>query len=294
MTALISGVAVYLNGHAVKTFVAAGFSPATYTTLKNLVAATLLLIVTTAATRRTASSGFTRPRRPRQWIGLLFVGLVGGSVPFLLFFEGLARASSTQAALLHKSLLIWVAILAVPILGERLNAFHFGAIGLLIAGQIALAGGVTDLGFGQGEWMVLAATLLWAVEVIVAKRLLGDLSALTVGTARMGIGVVVLVGYGIATNAFAGMGGLTGSALAWVLLTGFVLTGYVTTWYAGLARAQAVDVTAVLVFGAVVTALLRNGFDGVTVASPLGLVLVTCGVVAVFVAALPKSHRTTH
>jgi drug/metabolite transporter (DMT)-like permease len=142
--------------------------------------------------------------------------------------------------------------------------------------------------------MVLAATLLWAVEVIIAKRLLGGLSSLTVGTARMGIGVVVLIGYGIATNAFAGMGALTTETLAWVLLTGLVLAGYVTTWYAGLARAQAVDVTAVLVFGAVVTALLRNGFDGVIVSSPVGLVLVTGGVVAVVAAGLRRSHSTAH
>jgi drug/metabolite transporter (DMT)-like permease len=81
--------------------------------------------------------------------------------------------------------------------------------------------------------------------------------------------------------------------VAWVLLTGLLLTGYVTTWYAGLARAQAADVTAVLVFGAVVTALLKSGFDGVTVASPLGLVLVTCGVVGVVAAGLRRSMPAT-
>jgi drug/metabolite transporter (DMT)-like permease len=283
-------VAVFLNGHAVRTFVGEGFTPATYTTLKNLVAASLLLALTTVATRGGSRAGFTRPRSGRQWAGLVFVGVIGGSVPFLLFFEGLARASSTQAALLHKSLLIWVAILAVPLLGERLNGFHFAAIGLLIAGQIALAGGVTDLGLGTGEWMVLMATVLWAVEVVVAKRLLTNLSPLTVGTARMAIGIIVLVGYGIATGAFGGLTSLTGGALAWVLLTGLVLTAYVTTWYAGLARAQAVDVTAVLVFGAVVTALLRNGFDGAALPSPAGLVLVTFGAVAAVAAGFVRSR----
>lgn len=273
-----------------RTFVGEGFTPATYTTLKNLVAAVLLLSLTTAATKGGTRAGFTRPSNRRQWAGLVFVGVVGGSVPFLLFFEGLARASSTQAALLHKSLLIWVAILAVPLLGERLNGFHFAAIGLLVAGQIALAGGVTDLGLGMGEWMVLMATVLWAIEVVVAKRLLTNLSPLTVGTARMGIGMVILIGYGIATGAFGGLASLTGGALAWVLLTGFVLTAYVTTWYAGLARAQAVDVTAVLVFGAVVTAFLRNGFDGAALPSPAGLVLVTFGAVAAVAAGFARSR----
>lgn len=96
------------------------------------------------------------------------MGLVGGSVPFLLFFEGLSRATSTQAAFIHKSLLVWVVILAIILLKERLGIAHVAALGLLVWGQISLAGGITDLGMGSGELMVLAATLMWSVEVIVA------------------------------------------------------------------------------------------------------------------------------
>jgi hypothetical protein len=44
-----------------------------------------------------------------------------------------------------------------------------------------------------------------------------------------------------------------------------------------LARAQAVDVTAVLVFGAVVTAVLAGAADGAPL-DTIGLVLVTAGV----------------
>ena len=61
-----------------------------------------------------------------------------------------------------------------------------------------------------------------------------------------------------------------------MLLTGLLLTAYVATWYAALARAQAVDVTAVLVFGAVVTALLAGAADGAPV-SAVGTALVAAG-----------------
>ena len=54
-----------------------------------------------------------------QWLGLLGVGVIGGSVPFVLFFEGLARAEATQAAFIQKTLVVWVALLAVPLLRER-------------------------------------------------------------------------------------------------------------------------------------------------------------------------------
>lgn len=278
ITAVVSGFAIFLNGYGVASWTTAGASTATYTTAKNLVAAIAVGGLLLAMSRRRSAEGFTRPAGRWQWLGLAAVGLIGGSIPFLLFFEGLARATSTQAAFIHKSLLIWVAILALPLLGERLGWAHVAALGLLVWGQTALAGGVADLGLGSGEVMILAATLLWSVEVVVAKRLLADLSPLTVGTARMALGVVVLVGYGTATGAFGAVAGLGWDQWAWAVLTGLVLACYVATWFAGLARAPAIDVTAVLVFGAVVTALLRSVASGVALAPQgLGLALISLG-----------------
>lgn len=291
LTAIISGFAIFFNSYGVTAWREAGASTATYTTAKNIVAALLLGGLLFVMSRRRSEDGFTRPSTGRQWLGLAAVGLIGGSVPFLLFFEGLARATSTQAAFLHKSLLIWVVILAVPLLGERLSWPHAGALGLLVWGQLALAGGVNDLGLGTGEMMILAATLLWSVEVVIAKRLLGTLSPLTVGTARMGLGIAVLIGYGIVSGAFAGLGQLGWDQWAWALFTGLILTGYVATWYSGLARAQAVDVTAVLVFGAVISAVLRSGVQGVDLAPQgLGLVLIILGT-AVLIALAMRPRR---
>ena len=112
------------------------------------------------------------PPAARQWLALLGVAVVGGSVPFVLFFEGLARAEATQAAFIHKTLVVWVALLAVPLLRERVGAPHALAIALLVAGQAWLAGDAGTVVFGAGEAMILAATLLWAVEVVFVKHLL--------------------------------------------------------------------------------------------------------------------------
>ncbi len=88
---------------------------------------------------------------------------------------------------------------------------------------------------------------------------------------------VVLVGWTAITGGFAGLGALTGTQWGWVALTGAALTAYVASWYGALARAQAVDVTAVLVFGAVITAALETGIRGVALPSVAGLVMVTAG-----------------
>ncbi len=291
VTAVVSGCAVYVNGFGVRSWVDAGVSTTAYTAAKNLVAASALLGLAMLAVRRRSGGG--RPSIPPRstWLRLAVIGLIGGAVPFVLFFEGLAVASSGQAALLHKTLLIWVALLAVPLLGERINGWHMAAFGLLIAGQIVMAGGITDLTFGRGELMILAAATLWAVEVIIAKRLLDDVPAITVGVARMGIGVAVLLGWLVVSGGLAGMGALGGTEWGWVLLTGGSLTAYVATWYAALARAQAVDVTAVLVFGGVITPLLRYGIDHTALPSVVGLALVGAGA-AVTVGAALRHGRT--
>ena len=87
VAACISGLAVWLNGFAVKQMPDA----AVYTTLKNGVAA-VILIGLAAMTVRPAE---VRSMGRASWVRLLVIGVVGGSVPFLLFFVGLAEASTS-------------------------------------------------------------------------------------------------------------------------------------------------------------------------------------------------------
>ncbi|WP_225753863.1 DMT family transporter [Actinotalea sp. Marseille-Q4924] len=269
-TACISGVAVFLNGYGVRAF---GDATA-YTTAKNLVAALVLVGIVAAGG---AGARLTRPTGRREWVGLGLVAVVGGSVPFVLFFEGLARASSSQSAVIHKTLLVWVALLAVPLLHEKLTAWHGLAFLLLVVAQVGLVGGVPS-GMATGEVMILAATLLWSVEVVLAKRLLSGLSSWTLGVARMAGGSVVLVAWSATQGHLAGLGAVDAAGWGWVLLTGLILAGYVATWFGALARAQAVDVTAVLVLAVPITAVLAAVVDGTALRpQALWLLMVVAG-----------------
>jgi drug/metabolite transporter (DMT)-like permease len=286
MTALVSGVSIWVNSHAVK-----HFGDATvYTTAKNGVAGLLLLALVVSFPGRARETRVTRPATPGHWLALLAVAVIGGSVPFVLFFEGLARAQATQASFIQKTMIVWVALLAVPLLRERFRWPHALAICLLIAGQAWIAGSAGRVVFGSGEAMILAATLLWAAEVVLVKRLLPTLSTRTLATARMGLGTLILIGWVAATGKAGQLTGLGADEWRWVLLTGLLLSAYVATWYAALARAQAIDVTAVLACGAVVTALLARGVDGAPV-SATGTILVVAGAAVIAAAALRKPTR---
>jgi drug/metabolite transporter (DMT)-like permease len=285
VTAVVSGVAVFVNSHGVS-----HFDDATvYTTAKNAIAG--LLLVALAVPLFASPAPGSRPRSHRQWAGLVALAAIGGSVPFVLFFEGLSRATATQAAFIHKTLVVWVALLAVPFLRERLGPAHYAAIALVVAGQAWLAGDPGVVVFGAGEAMVVAATLLWAVEVILVKKLVDGLEPRTLAAARMGLGTVILLGWLAVSGRLGDLAGLSGDQWSWVVVTGLLLTAYVGTWYAALARAQAVDVTAVLVFAAVVTAVLARVTDGVAI-DLVGVALVTLGAAVAGVAALRATPRT--
>jgi drug/metabolite transporter (DMT)-like permease len=272
-TACISGVAIFVNANGVRAY----GSAAVYTTAKNIAAAVVLLAVAAVVARRGAA--VTRPRGPRTWMALAGVAVVGGSVPFVLFFEGLARATATQSAFLHKSLVIWVAVVAVVVLREKLSWVHYLAIALLLAGQVGLNGGLAGIAAvvtDGGAMMILGATLLWSVEVVISKRLLADVTPWTLSIARMAGGSVVLLAWSAATGAIGQVVPTTAVQWGWVAVTGLLLAGYVATWHHALARAQAVDVTAVLVAGALVTAALSGAFRGLELAPALpwyGLIL---------------------
>ncbi len=268
--AMVSGVSIFANSYAVKHFT----SPTVFTTAKNALAGVLLL----ALLARPARTREPAPEvgRPARWGALLVLAVVGGSVPFVLFFEGLARAQATQAAFIQKTLVVWVALLAVPLLRERLRAPHVCAIALLVAGQAWLVGHAGTVVFGTGETMILAATLLWAVEVVYVKRIVQWFPPRMLAAARMALGAVLLVCWVAASGDLGELGRFDAVQWKWIAISGLLLTAYVGTWYEALGRAPAVDVTAVLVSGAVVTAILSAAADGVSFSIP-GALLVLAG-----------------
>jgi drug/metabolite transporter (DMT)-like permease len=272
--ATISGFAVFLNGFAVR----AAPGPLAFTTGKNALAALVLLGVLLLSPARTSALPTLRSLSARQRLVLGYVGLISGGLAFGLFFTGLSMASSTEAAFAQKSLIIWVMLLAVPLLHERLGAPVLLAVAALVVGQVLLlaAGGPGGGGAVAGLGMVLIATVLWSVEIVLVRGWLRAVAAPLLGVVRLGVGTLVLLGWLIASG---GAGSLAALPWAWILLTAAILAGYVLTWFGALRRAPAVEVTAVLVWGAFVTALLAMpGAAVISTVQVAGLVLIAAGV----------------
>ena len=286
VTALVSGVSVFVNSYGVHHV----SQPAVYTTGKNLVAALVLgTIVLVRSAGRVGASPVALPPpaagRLGRLLGLGYVGVVGGGLAFVLFFTGLAQSSAEPAAFLHDTQVVWVAVLALPLLGERVSPWNAAAVVLLVAGQVLVSGGIGHLVAGRGALLVLAATVLWALETVIAKPLLAGLAPLRLGALRMGTGAIVLVGYLAVTGHLGALAALDGDQVRWMLLTGGLLAAYVGSWMVALSRARAIDVTSVLVASVVVTSML-SAVAGHAGSAPeeLGLVLVGVGLGATLLA----------
>jgi drug/metabolite transporter (DMT)-like permease len=273
VTATISGVSVFLNATAAKVVPDA----VVFTTLKNALAVLALVVLAALVVRPDEVRAVDR--RDRAWLGI--IGVVGGGIAFVLFFSGLAMASAPSAAFIHKTIFIWVALMAGPFLGERLGWAPLAALAVLLVGQVLVLPplGIT---WGAGETLIAAATVLWSVEVILAKRVLARVRSPIVGVARLGIGLAVLVAFLVVTGRIGGIVGLDAVAWIWVGVTGLLLSGYVGTWFAALKRAPATEVTSILVVGAVITGTL-SAFSRGVVPEPLtagGYALIALAAVA--------------
>ena len=251
-TAIISGFANFINKFGMQ---ALGKNAFQYTTLKNVVVALIMSLIVLTPILWPKLKKLSK----KDWGKLVLIGLVGGSVPFLLFFKGLSLTSPASASFLHKTLFIWVAILAWPILKEKITKLQFVALGLLLFGNIIFLG-FKGMSWGYAETIILIATMLWAVENIIAKITLKNVSPMVLAWARMFFGSIILIGFLGVTGNTAGLLELNLSQIGWILLVGAFLTGYVTTWYSALKRLPVTITASFLVIASPITTFLNSAF----------------------------------
>ncbi len=249
--AVISGT----NNFLTKIAVTAVRDPLVYTTLKNAIVAVLLVGAVLAFRSRREIAALRRP----ALLKLLAVGAIGGSLPFALYFTGLARTSAINAAMIHKTLFIWVLLLAAPFLKERLTRLQWLGIAATFGANLVV-GGFSGFRFDGGELMILAATVLWAVENVIAKKALEEVSSTLLAAARMGIGALILLPFALSRGGAAAVAVLGAAQWGWIVLTSVLLLGYVVAWYAALKRAPATYVTTLLVPATLVTNALTAAF----------------------------------
>lgn len=253
-TAIISGVSIFVNQFGVKVI-----NSDIFTGLKNIVVAVILLCLIFWFKEWKSLAKL----KIKEWLTLVLIGLVGGSIPFLLFFKGLAVTSGASTSFIHKTLFIYVIILAALFLKEKINRNLVIGASLLLLGNMMLLKVFGGFQFGYGELLVLFATLFWAAEQIISKKALENISPKIVAWGRMFFGFLFIFIFWAATGQVQLLGGLGISQLSWVWITAVFLLGYVLTWYSGLKYIKVSTAACILSLGAPITSLLDMAQKGI-------------------------------
>lgn len=248
LAAIISGFSIYINKFAV----AAMPSPILFTALKNLLVGLVFLFLV---------KKFVLSKK------LILVSLLGGALPFYLFFTGLSQIPAVNGAILQKTLIIWVALLAIPLLKEKLTFTNLIAVGLLFFGNI-FVGGFNGFKFSNGELMVLASAILWSAETVIIKKI--NLEPNLVAVFRMLGGSLILLPFAPVSQIV----NFSSSQWLWILATSAILFAYVSLWLRALKNLPAITVTSILVLSTLVTNLLSTKLDfGQSALMTLGVLL---------------------
>jgi len=286
VTAFVSGISIFSNALFVS-----NVDPLVFALLRNVIVA-ILLTATICFTRQTST---IRRLSPRQWGMLVCIGIIGGGIPFAMFFSGLSITGAVNGNVLQKTLFLWVALLAVPVLREKISKLQFAGYLTLFIGMFVI-GGTYTLIPSIGTALVLGATILWAIEHIVAKVTLTTVSPLLVSWARMVFGLPCL----LAACIIAGKTGIIVHPASYtvvpLLVSSIFLIGYMSSWYRAMKYAPVTVVSSILVFAPVVTAVLSSGIfhKAVPIQQSITYVMLTTGMIFIVIGAVRSRQHLIH
>ena len=217
-----------------------------------------------------------------DWGRLALLGLMNPFLYYFILFEAYDRLPAQIAQPLNYTWAITLAILAVPVLGQRLTARALAGIALSYGGVVVLLAqgrwdGLAQVS-GVGVALALVSTLVWASYWLANVRLRIDpLVAMTgsfaVGTPAVGLACAMLEGWPALGAAALGYG-------AWVGLVEMGVTFIL--WQTAMRRtAHAAQIAQLIFLSPFVSLVLIDRVLGeaVSASSVGGLALIVAGLV---------------
>lgn len=140
---------------------------------------------------------FSIPKK--DWIPLIFIGLIGNLLYQWLFIVGIDLTLSANAAVMLGTIPIWIAIFSHLFTDEKMTLLKLLGVVLAFAGVAAIVGGGDNpLSFAsdtfRGDIIIVLAAVTWAVYTIRSKRFLQRYTALQFSGVMSFTGAVLLTG----------------------------------------------------------------------------------------------------
>lgn len=223
-------------------------------------------------------------RVPRdQWARLVLFSLLSVSSWIALIGLALVYLTASETAVVGAMVPVWAAVLAWPMLGERLTWRRVLAMAMAFTGLVVLMGGngvATAQEKLPGIGWALAATFLFASGAVLTKRKPLDLPPLTAAVWQIGLGClpVAVIGLLIEHPDFSQMTTMGWSLFSYAMIVQICI-GY-ACWFAALDRLPA----SVAAIGTMLVPVIGVVASAIAIGEPLGpsqigaLVLTVAGV----------------
>jgi len=135
--------------------------------------------------------------KPRQFVGVVLLGLTGVSAYNIFFLKGLQTIHASRAALIVATSPIFITIFSTYFFKERLTLLKFAGILLSVTGAIVVIskgklGEVFAESISVGELYIFGCVLSWVVYSLVGKALMSELSPLVAVSYSAVFGVIFL------------------------------------------------------------------------------------------------------
>ena len=249
VTAIISGFSIFANK-----FFIVNLDATVFTAIRAIIIGVAFLVLSFIF-----GSWKLKENKKINWIYLLIIGIIGGGFAFLLFFNGLKLTSAGRAGFFHKTLPLYVTVLAFFFLKEKINIKQTMALLLMIVGTLVMVS--SQIPFGEmwlnpqtGDLLVIGATILWAIENVVAKKaMIKGEHNFVVSFARMFFGGVVLFGIALITNKIGILVELSSIQWMYILISTLMLFGYVLTYYWAIRYINVSKAASILLISPVIT-----------------------------------------
>ena len=153
-----------------------------------------------------------------DWARVVFLGLLANVVYQFFFIFGIDRTLAGNASLMLATTPVWTLILATAIGQEQHSrAGWLGVLATLIGMVLVVGGGGRAVGLGdgllQGDLLLVAAAIVWAIYTVGSQDLTRHYGALAVTSWTLWVGTVALVVSGASSVAKMDLDGV--SATAW-------------------------------------------------------------------------------
>lgn len=220
----------------------------------------------------------------RHAASYFLLGLVGIAAFNLLFFRAMQSTSADNGALIMATNPLLTTLMAAAFLRERASRRHLAALPVALAGVAVVVsrgdiGRLMNLELAEGDLLMLAANLTWALFNVSSRRFMPQGSPVANNALMMVAGAAILLAAAATGDAPFALPGLkAGLALAFMALGGTVLA--YLFWGLGIQRLGAGKTSLFLNLVPVFAMLIGGALGNLpTTAQVVGGLLVLLGVI---------------